>query len=1322
MSQLAGFSDAQENPKPRTILPPRKLILDFDPAVFAGAPGRTGCPMKNRWLVAPLVCMAVAVAVVLTFGSMKRQSARALRANMLAAAQRYPKFTMAQRRAVLQEWQSEAHPMFRDLAMGEVTRRLLAAATESTGGPPTPSANFFGNLTTIYGLQGDILKMERTATCSLTMSSASYALSLPSFNYSIDGPTTPNYDQILHNAAQLKTNGGNFPAGCGDPVTGVPSRKVLYVGLTQAGNKVFADAFFNGTAQEVEIVVSNASTGVEISSEEITDLPNPLAMVAADLNGDGNPDLVVINDAVATGTGSVSVLLGDANGDGGFGSPTNYSLPGPVAEAAVIDDFNGDGKLDIVASSASTSGATTNYTLSFFAGEGNGSFATAQPVTLMPPTGIVGEPYAGLISASLRNNGKKDLVTATGIVLFGNGDGTFTQSATEAFPSEGANSEFGPNVVAADFNKDGKLDLALDDGGSIGIFLGNGDGTFEPAGAYATINNTSYLTGTDLDGDGNPDLYSGAGSAGTYGGDQFELNQGYALMGNGDGTFQGAPAMPFVYTGTNLADLNGDHIPDGVGLNAQLNSTNVTMTSYLGKSNGSFTAAQTFTISPVTINGTSLSFESLDSFALGDVTGDGNADLVFVPAGFDGPTGLPGYFLATGKGDGTFNTPVWIQAPSFVAAGDTDYNESVSDLFVADVNGDGKADLIYTYIDEDYETRIYYEGVAVQLSTGGGNFAAPQVIQTYKSTTAPTAAAPFVAQVGHTRAGGALDIFTEASTVNGNTVTWQMQLYLGNGDGTFGAATLPKVADNIGPPSFGSAVGQIVLADMNGDGKPDLLTLGTTTNGNKAELAIALGNGDGTFQTPTILDFAGGSSLGYGLAAADFNGDGKMDVAIAGFNPPEDTGIFLGNGDGTVQSAQSSTGVVEPAEGIAFVLYGAATTADFNGDGKPDLVAGSTVLINQGALSTLLPTTTTVVPSATSVAFGTNVTLTATVSASSTPTGSVTFSDGNTALAAVTLNGSGVGTYSTSALSVGVHSITASYAANSTFGGSISPAVAVTVTQPVLPATTSTLSALPTTVTSGANVTFTDTVAPASGTGTPTGMVTFMNGTTNLGSSVLAGGVATFSTTSLPVGADSVTAVYGGDTNFSGSTSNAVTVTVSAVAPSFTIAASPVSATVTAGASTTTTITVTPTGGFNSQVSFACTGLPTGGTCSLSPTTVTPNGIAAATTTLTIGTTTASGALRMPWRPGSRSGGAATLALLAAGAVWVFGRRKDVPWKRMLPLMLLLLLLTIAAVAVGCGGGSGNSGGGGGGGGYTITVTGTSGSESQTATFSLTVG
>ena len=65
---------------------------------------------------------------------------------------------------------------------------------------------------------------------------------------------------------------------------------------------------------------------------------------------------------------------------------------------------------------------------------------------------------------------------------------------------------------------------------------------------------------------------------------------------------------------------------------------------------------------------------------------------------------------------------------------------------------------------------------------------------------------------------------------------------------------------------------------------------------------------------PRSSTFAGGSSLGYGLAVADFNGDGKVDVEVNGFNPPYDTGIFLGNGDGTVQTFTTSGGVVEPAE------------------------------------------------------------------------------------------------------------------------------------------------------------------------------------------------------------------------------------------------------------------------------------------------------------------------------------------------------------------------------------------------------------------------
>jgi hypothetical protein len=1283
--------------------------------------------MKSRWVVAPLLCMTAAIAVVVIFSSLNRAAIRAERANLVAASLRYPRYTLAQRMGILRESVAERHPRWRDLSLAELAHRIMMFAGSSTATTTAPSASFSGNLTAITAPAGDLAGLFRQPNCSLTLNWASYTLSMPSATYLIEG-TTPNYDQVLHSTAGLTTSAGNWPAGCGDPLVGITARKVAYLGTTASGDLVAADVGFYSAMQEQVIFTFNGPVANSTANVGIIPISgeSPVSLVAANLaGGSGIADLVVVNESNATsgGAGSISVIPVDATGT--FGTAVSYPLPGQQGLSAVVDDFNGDGKLDIVATSSTfVSGTSTTYYLTYLQGKGDGTFANPQNVTLTPPSSA-GQQYFGLISADLRNSGKKDVISSAGVVLFGNGDGTFTQSPTAAFPSEGGTSEFGPNVVAGDFNKDGKLDLALDDGVAIKIFLGNGDGTFAAHGAYATINNTGYLTGADLDGDGNVDLYSGVARGGAFGGDQFEINQSYALMGNGDGSFRGAPVMPFAFTGTNLMDLNGDKVPDGVGVNSTPNSTNVTMTSYVGSSNGIFTPKQTLTVSPVSINGTTFQFYTLDSFGLGDVTGDGIPDLVYLPSGFSGPGGIPGYFLATGKGDGTFNTPTYIAAPGFTSGGQPDQGETLGGLFVADVNSDGKADLIYGYLDNNYQTGNFADGIAVQLSNGDGTFQAPKVIQIYAGTSPVSGSTPQVVQMGHTRPGGPLDLFALQQANTNGVVSETVELFPGNGDGTFGPATTPKVADDPGTPSFGSALGQIALADMNGDGKPDLITLGTTTDGSTPELAISLGNGDGTFQPPTILKFASGSSLGFGLAAADFNGDGKMDIAVTGFNPPVDTGIFLGNGDGTVQSFSPYSGLTEPAEAINLVLFGAAEVTDYNGDGKPDLVAGQGILLNQAGAATLTPTTTTVSASASTVTVGTSVTLTATVSASSTPAGSVTFVDGSTALGTANLDGTGKAMYAASNLAIGSHSITARYAGNSTFAGSTSVPVTVTVSAMALPGTTSVLAVSANSVASGTGVTFTDTVAAAAGaTGTPTGTVTFMDGTANIGTATLSGsGVATSQATVLQVGTHTITAVYAGDTAFSGSTSNAVTVTVNAVAPSFTLSASPNSATVTAGTSATTTITLTPAGGFNSPVSFACSSQPVGPTCTFSPATVTPNG-AAATTTLTIGTTQA-GALSMPPRPGSRSGGASTVAVLAAGALWVFGRKKKAPWQTMMPLTLVLLL--IAGVAVGCGGSSGGSSNGGGGGGgsqpktYVVTVTGAAGGLNETTTFTLTV-
>ena len=637
-------------------------------------------------------------------------------------------------------------------------------------------------------------------------------------------------------------------------------------------------------------------------------------------------------------------------------------LAGNNALSAVIDDFNNDGKSDIVVSTETlaVNGSTSAYQISFLAGNGDGTFQAAKSVTVVPPVGA-NNPYAGLTSGSVRGNGNKDLIFPSGILLFGNGDGTFTQSATLAFPSPMGTSSFGPNVALADFNKDGKLDVALGDGQNISIFDGNGDGTFTLGSAYASINNVGYLFATDLDGDGNIDIYDGSANGGMFGGDQFELSQTYALMGNGNGTFQGAPATPFAFTGTNLADLNGDGKLDGVGVNAALNSANVSFTSYLGNGGGGFTNQSTLAVSPVTFQGNVYTLSGIDSFGLGDFNGDGHADLIYFPQGLVAPMGKTGYFLAEGDGTGAFQAPAFIVAPSFVPAGDYDYGESISNVLIADVNRDGKPDILYSYSDEGYKSQTYYQGIAVQLGNGDGTFQAPQTIQTYSGTTSPAGATSPVVQIGDANQDGIPDIFVMMINNALGVFTTKLQLYLGKGDGTFGAPSTPAVADQINPPTFGSQLAQIVLADVNGDGHSDLVTLGTSS-ANQAELAVSLGNGDGTFAAPKILAFGGGSSEGYGLAVADFDGDGKLDVFVGGFNPPIDTGIFLGNGDGTFQSFADSTGVVQPLQAVDLLVWGPALASDFNGDGKPDVLAGDAVLLNEGVAVATLPVTTTPSP------------------------------------------------------------------------------------------------------------------------------------------------------------------------------------------------------------------------------------------------------------------------------------------------------------------------------------------------------------------------
>ncbi len=257
-----------------------------------------------------------------------------------------------------------------------------------------------------------------------------------------------------------------------------------------------------------------------------------------------------------------------------------------------------------------------------------------------------------------------------------------------------------------------------------------------------------------------------------------------------------------------------------------------------------------------------------------------------------------------------------------------------------------------------------------------------------------------------------------------------------------------------------------------------------------------------------------------------------------------------------------------------------------------------------------------------SVQAGSNgpVVMTATVtptSGSGTPTGVVGFFNGSNEVGSVDLSaGTATFNYNPSALAVNTYQMTATYSGDGTFAGSTSSPQTLTVTPVSVPqAATPSISPAGGTYNSAQTVTISDSTSGAT--------IYYTNdGTTpTTGSAVYSAPLTVSSTETIEA-----MAAASGYTNSAVATA---TYTISS-SPSYTVSVTPASLTIVAGQSGTATFTVTPTNGFNSQVSFSCTGLPSGASCSFNPSSVTPSSGNPATSTLTISTTAASAAVRMP--------------------------------------------------------------------------------------------
>ena len=867
-----------------------------------------------------------------------------------AAALAAPNYSVEQRVATTRARQTEAHPLWKNLSLTAQAerlmmfgRRMLIAATAADPAP-APPASFQGNLTLIDGPSGDAIELQRQADCSLSSSYGSYSLSLTSPSIQVLS-TTARYENVLHAAAGLTTQAGAFARGCAEPTLGIGSRRGFYLGRTSQNLYMFAFSGYSYVAGSNALYYSTVDAATQKLKTYNTDvsLPNIDGMAAGDLDGDGLADIVGLDRS----SGAVSVWL--AHPDGSLGAPHRYATAGSATRAAVLADFDGDGKVDLVAATSATVATGTQEAIAFLRGRGDGTFDAAQVFNVTTPTIGSSQLLVNLVAVDLRGTGRLDIVGSNGLVLLNNGGGSFTQAGW-AFPAQSATSNWAPTLATGDFNEDGKRDIAVNNGASITIWLGRGDGTFDLGKTYASNDSVGYLTASDIDGDGHTDLYVGLANGGFFGGDQFGVNHGYVLMGRGDGSFAGAPVVPFVYTGHNLVDLNGDGKLDGIGVNSDLS-----ITSYLGDGQGGFTAHATLATTPLRLGTETFVLPNIDSFDLADIDGDGKLDLVFVARNFVARNSLsdfnsPGILFARGDGQGGFATPTFLPAPSFVPAGDFDYNVTLTNIRLADVNHDGKAYLVYAYASTAYNTRIRTVGTAVQLGNGDGTFQPPKLLPFYSRTDNGNGfdLSSEVQQFVDLNGDGKLDLLlvTQTSTRDATlgTLRANVQVALGAGDGTFATPVTVNGPEIVGRFYREPQPAAIVVADMNGDGIVDLVMLGSSS-GYNMQVAIALGNGDGTFRAPDRTTFSAQALGGdQQLAVADFNGDGKLDVFIA--NPFGATGIAYGRGDGTLAPLGTPTAAIFNLK-VNLPTGGAARVLELNSDGKADVLVGATLLLSQ---------------------------------------------------------------------------------------------------------------------------------------------------------------------------------------------------------------------------------------------------------------------------------------------------------------------------------------------------------------------------------------
>jgi hypothetical protein len=638
-------------------------------------------------------------------------------------------------------------------------------------------------------------------------------------------------------------------------------------------------------------------------------------------------------------SGSLVVLTASAQSR--FSPASVYGLGGTIV-SAVTSDLNHDGRTDMVALVSPVTGGTS-AAITLTLATATGTYTTPKTIIALPAN------TTGYVAAGdFNHDGNTDIAAALSTgkleVFLGKGDGTF--QAPKIISFSGAVD----NLIVGKFAGSANSDIALilgagnPSGNGVELFASNGNGTFAAPKFTSTDFGFTVATLGDVNKDGKEDLVF-TNVIDTY----------QVLLGRGDGTFEALPSQVLPgfggYGAIAIADYDGDGKPDLIFAyeGDWTNYSSGVIPSLLilpGFGDGTFN------------NDGTREAAGNSGFGLtqGDFNGDGKADLVV----YNGLSSTVAMKLMSPGGRLVFPA-----IATYAVAGDI---QRFVTLLNGDANGDGKRDVLV----------VMQNGVQVLKGTSGGYLSAPDAgeVGTYSLDLKSTNFNPI--------AGTASDVMLRGLnvSVHGDLqteelyVAWGLpggpSLLLGNvqaiyqdesgasigplGIGDFdhnstqdlliaqgvflnsgnGSFTGPGPApSNIGTSKHTIADRATAVGDLNKDGFADLVTVGET------ELTVALNKGDGTFK-PAVNHSLGGTD-GNAVVLKDINGDGKLDAITANYGSSS-VSVFLGKGDGTFQPVKEYTVTSHPLD-IAI--------GDFNGDGKLDIAAASatkiTILLNNGS-------------------------------------------------------------------------------------------------------------------------------------------------------------------------------------------------------------------------------------------------------------------------------------------------------------------------------------------------------------------------------------